>query len=483
MRRNDLKIYVEDLKVIESGSYPDQFLRPYVTEVNGSLISRIEERYAKARKFTPSILAKIANQFIVPDNFTRGTIEIPHGWSSRRGRFVLILMIETGTGDRLKQVVMGYTNSVGFSTRHIDHDMEFYVNNTFMLIEKEIRTSSGRLRRMYVPSHTNDVLSDRENSGLRGRSSQLYTMRPEDVYSTMDASQTMELVDDLTDLRTTLSKNAIKSRTSNRLGTRFMADVLASRQKAMENTDYDRAVTDVNATAQGYLQESYASDDLFLRMISNQRGRNNTVDWFTFRDLIDLDPEAERRSTPYLLDSDSRAITDYGSREEGVQDLGGQEEWDRIAALVGMAVPALMLECGINGINFQVHNQEYGHQWAFIPSNARSLLGEDVDITQFVDKFEERLIDELLIPITGDNDFDIGLNLKCRAFGEVDFTMFWNGSDHGRYVYPCFTNSLASPIITDTKDDVKKMSDDFSSLFDEFLPGNLVGGGGRGFSF
>jgi hypothetical protein len=477
-----LKVYVEDLKVIESGSYPDQFLRPYVTEVNGTLINRIEERYSKVRKFTPSVLAKIANQFIVPDNITRGTIEIPHGWSSRRGRFVLILLIETGTGDRLKQVVMGYTNSVGFSTRHIDHDMEFYVNNTFMLVEKEIRTASGRIRRVYVPQHTNDVLSDRENSGLRRRADQLYTLRPEDVFSSIDASQTMDLVDDLTDLRTTLSKNAIKSRTSNRLGSRFMSSVLDSRQKAIENVDFGNSAVDVNATAQGYLQESYASDDIFLRLISNARGRNNTVDWFTFRDLLDIDPEAERRSTPYLLDNDSRAITNYVERDERVNDLGGQEEWDRVAALIGMAVPALMLECGINGINFQVHNQEYGHQWAFIPQNARSLLGEDVDITQFVDKFEERLIDELLIPITADNDFDIGLNLKCRAFGEIDFTMFWNGADHGRFVYPCFTNSLSSPIITDSKDDVKKMSKDFSALFDEFLPGTMSGGG-RGFSF
>jgi hypothetical protein len=49
-------------------------------------------------------------------------------------------------------------------------------------------------------------------------------------------------------------------------------------------------------------------------------------------------------------------------------------------------------------------------------------------------------------------------------------------------VYPCFTNSLSSPIITDSKDDVKKMSKDFSALFDEFLPGTMSGGG-RGFSF
>jgi hypothetical protein len=479
MKRQDLKIWVEELNIIESGTYSDQFLRPYVTEVKGGVIDRIEERFAKSRRFTPSILANIANQFIVPDYETRGIIDIPHGWGTRRGRFILTLMIEVGTGDRLKQVIMGYTNSVGFTTRHVDHDMEFYVNSTFMLTEKTVKTRSGRYERVYVPSHTADVLSDRENAGLRRRHDRLFTMRPEDVFSSLDSEQTMELVDDVTDLRTTLSKNAIKSSTSNRLGSRFMASVLNSRQKALENSDYGNAVADINATAQGYVQESYASDDIFLRQISNIRGKNVTVDNFTFDDLLKIDPDAERRTNPLLLDNDAKAITRYDEYNR----LDGQEEEDRIAALVGIAVPALMMECGIHQISFQVHNQELGHKWAFTPSNARSFV-KDMELGPFLDMFEDRIIDELLMPITAGNDFDVGLNVTCRAFGEVDFTMFWDGKNQGRFVIPVFTNALASPIVTDSLDDVRKMGRDFNDLFDEFLPSDIAGGGGgRGFGF
>jgi hypothetical protein len=480
MRRQDMKIWVEELKLIESGTYRDQFLRPYVTEVKGSIVDRIEERYVKSRRFTPSILANIASQFIVPDYFTRGIIEIPHGWGTRRGRFILTLMIEIGTGDRLRQVVMGYTNSVGFTTRHVDHDMEFYINNTFMLKEQVMTDGDGRRKRYWVPTMTNDVLSDRNNDGLRRRGSQLFTMRPEDVYSSLDAEQTLDLVDDVTDLRTTLSKNAIKSGTSNRLASRFMSNVLNGRQKALENNDYSNAAAEVNATAQGYVQENYASDDLFMRRLANVKGTTMTTDNFTFRDLLQIDPEAERRTDPLLLDKDALRLTDY--MEDDVNDLSGQEEWDRIAALIGIAVPALMVETGIHNVSFQAHNQELGGQWFFLPSNARSLI-KDVDIGPFMDKFEERVIDELLMPITGGNDFDIGVNVNCRAFGEVDFTLYWDGANHGRYVIPCFTNSLASPIVTDDRKDIRKMARDFDSLFDHFLPTTIAGNGGGGYNF
>lgn len=470
--RQDVRIFVEDLTIVESGTYPDQFLRPYVSEVSGSLIDKVEERFAKSKRFTPSILAAIANQFMVPDYHHRGLVEIPNGWNERRGRFVLTLDIEIGTGDHLKQVVIGYTNSVGFTTRSVDHDMEFYINSTFLLTPRTIPTERG-YQKVLVPIHTNDVLSDRENAGLRRRGDELYTIRPEDVFSTLDLENTSQLVDDLTDLRTTLSKNSIKSSTANRLGSRYMANVLSARQKALDNSEYGQSATDINATAQGYVQESYTSDDVFLRALSNLRGITATVDNFTFRDLLRIDPEAERRTEPYLLDDLARSTTAY-SRE--ATQLDGQEEEDRVAALIAIAVPALMMESCIHSIKFQVHNQGIDQRFTFIPTDAKSFM-KNVDMDPFVDQFEERLIDELLYPITGDNRYDIGIELRCRAFGEVDFTLYWDGMARGRYVIPVFCNSLASPIVTNSRDDVQKMSRNFNSLFEEFLPTNLAGGG------
>lgn len=480
MSRQDIKVDVEELTLIESGQYGDQFMRPYVTEVKGGLMDKIQERFSKSKRFTPSILASIANQFIVPDYRVRGLIEIPHGWGTRRGRFILTLSIRLGTGDRLRQVVMGFTNSVGFTPKNTDPEMEFYVNNTFMLHERTMRDRDGRSKVMWVPSNSNDVIADSDNSGLRRRSSTLFTMRPEDVYSTLDSSQTSKLVDDLTDLRTTLSKNAIKSSTSNRLGSRFMAKVLHGRQKAIDNEDYANAAVEINASAQGYVAEAYSSDDIFLSMISNIRGTTMTLDNFTMRDLLQIDPDADRRTDRMLLDDDAVAMTRYD--EDDINVLSGGEEWDRVAALVGIAVPALMVEHGIHDIAFKAHNQMVGNEWLFLPENARSLV-RGMDISPFIDQFEERLIDELLMPVTGGNRYDIGLEVTCRAFGEIDFTMFWDGSRRGRYVIPCFTNSRASPIITDSTDDVKNMARDFNDLFDEFLPADTLGRGGSGFSF
>lgn len=483
MSRQDIKVYVEELQLIESGSYGDQFLRPYVTEVKGSIIEKIEERFQKSRRFNPATLAGIANQFIVPDYQTRGLIDIPNGWGTRRGRFVLTLEINLGTGDRLRQVVMGFTNSVGFTlSGNVDPNMDFYINNMFMLQERTITGRDGRPERIWVPTQTNDLLSDRDNGGLRGRGDKLFTMRPEDVYSALDSSQTTQLVDDLTDLRTTLSKNAIKSSTSNRLGTRFMAKVLHGRQRSVENNDdFGHSIMDVNARAQGYVSDAYASDDIFLGLLSNIRGTTMTVDNFTMRDLLQIDPEADRRCDPKLLDREAKALTNF--REDDVNTLSGGEEWDRIAALIGIAVPAVMVEHGIHNTSFKVHNRGIGGAWEFIPQRAGSLV-RGMDVSYQMEQFEDRIIDELMMPITGGNQFDVGVDLHCRAFGEIDFSLYWDGENHGRFIFPCFTNSIQSPIVTDDRRDVQKMSRDFSDLFEHFLPADGIGkGGGGNFNF
>lgn len=100
----------------------------------------------------------------------------------------------------------------------------------------------------------------------------------------------------------------------------------------------------------------------------------------------------------------------------------------------------------------------------------------------FIERLEERLIDELFLPITGANRYDFGLELTCRVFGDINFKLYWDGKDRGRYVFPTFCDSLSSPIITDTIGDVKKLSRDFDDLFTELLP-NTLGGDRGSFNF
>lgn len=480
MARQSITIEVEDLILIESGTYGDQFLRPYVTELSGGIVDRISERYHKSKRFTPSVLAGIASQFMVPDYQTQGIIEIPNGWSTRRGRFIMTLSIRLATGSRLRQVVMGFTNSVGFTTRNVDHDMDFYVNNSFMLVERREQTKDGRYETYWKPQGCVDILSDGDNSGHRRVGPELFTMRPEDVYSAIDLDAQLHVVDLLVDTRLQLSKNAVTSSSGNRLSHQFMSKVLDSRHKAIKANDYGRPSIELNATAQGYAAETYASDNVFLAQMANIRGSTAVTDHFTFRDLIHFDRDVERKTETMLLKENDRAITNFGN--EDINDLAGQEEEDRVAALIAIAVPALMVEHGIHNISFDVDNQGPRGEWFFTPKNARSLV-KDMDISEFVEDFGDRLIDELLTPITGGNQYDIALKLHCRAFGEVDFSMHWDGLNRGRYVIPVFTNAKASPIVTTNRDQVLKMSKDFNDLFEEFLPANAVDSTGGDYNY
>lgn len=480
--RRDIQIRVTDLLLVESSTYRDQFLRPYKTEIRGGMIDAIGERLQKSRRFTPSILASIANQFIVPDHNPRGIIEIPHGWDERRGRFILNLEIILGTGDIIRQVVMGYTNTTGFSTTNrVDHDMEFYINSIHMLTERTIKTDRG-YRTTLVPTNITDVHADRDNAGARRRGDRRYTLRPEDIYSTLDAENNgLDMVDDLADLRTTLNRSSIKSASSNRLSSRYMSRVLNSRQKAIENSE-GMLAEDLNATAQGYVQESYTSEDQFLKRLSDVQDldETTTTSFFTFRHLLQIDRDADRHVNANLFDSDARAATDYRNFDD-VEDLNGKEEWDRIASLIAIAVPAIMLENCIHRASFQVNNRGFDQDFEFVPGKITSFI-EGLHMRTFIERLEERLIDELFLPITGANRYDFGLELTCRVFGDINFKLYWDGKDRGRYVFPTFCDSLSSPIITDTIGDVKKLSRDFDDLFTELLP-NTLGGDRGSFNF
>lgn len=468
MSRRDISFYVKELKIIQTGEFNDIFLRPYTTQVSGRVTEVIEENLAKTRnRFTPSILSKIANQFIVPDSNPRGLIEIPGGWSVRRGRFYMIVEIELPMGDRIMQMLIGYTSSESFTTRNIDPYTEFIVNNSFTMVEKRIRNDRGGFDRVYVPNNPKDVISDRESAGLRRRGPKLYTMRPEDIFSSIDAENLSDMIEDMTDLRTVLSKNAQTSSSRNRLSGSYMSRVMDSRRKAAENNnDFANSAADINASAQGYVSEEAISNDYFLRHISNMRGLKHTSDTFEYRDLLEMDDTIDRRAEPFLLDSDALSKTRFRDESE---KLDGREEEDRVAAIVGIAIPALMMECGLASVKFQAHNDDLLDPYTFLPGKSYPFM-EDVDATPFIERFEDRLIDELMVPLTGGDRrmYSMAMQVSCQVFGNIDLSLHWDGNYVGRFVFPAFSNSLYSPILTDSIDDLTTAARNFSDLFEHF---------------
>jgi len=467
-RSRDVQFFIDELQVIETGEFNDLFLRPYRTNMNSTVKDTLEQKLATSNnRFTPSVLASIANQFIVPDQTPRGLVQIPGGWSERRGRFVMIVNLRFPTGEDMVQMLIGYTENREFSTKHIDHRMLLTVNNSFTMIKKQRRMGNGQYETYYVPNNPKDILADRDSGGLRRRSDRLFTIRPEDIFSVRDANNIDKLVDDMTDLRTTLSRGAVTSSSRNRISSNFMSRVVDSRRKAIENNeDFANSTVDIDASAQGYVAEDTAINDMFLRHMShNIRDLNYISDSFTYGDLLDLDPTIDERASTNLLDDNSRAATRY---TEYTNPLDGQEEIDQIAAIIGVAVPALMMECGIARIGFQAHNEDPVEKYTFLPTNVSAFIN-DADLTPFVDRFEERLIDELIVPITADSRWTVAMQVKASVHGVIEIKLYFDGVQNpDPYVYPCFSGALYSPVLTDNADDVKRVTKAFGSLFDEF---------------
>ena len=72
-----------------TGSYNQQFRRPWETTLDADTMLHIQERFHNASRFMPSMTAAVSNSFIRPQAAPESEILIPHGWETPRLCFML----------------------------------------------------------------------------------------------------------------------------------------------------------------------------------------------------------------------------------------------------------------------------------------------------------------------------------------------------------------------------------------------------------
>ena len=75
---------ITKLMMVETGTYNDQFFRPYRTNMDMGVLASFQEATHAMPRITPTSIAGIASQIMAPTAEPQGNVNIVNGWDTRR---------------------------------------------------------------------------------------------------------------------------------------------------------------------------------------------------------------------------------------------------------------------------------------------------------------------------------------------------------------------------------------------------------------
>lgn len=471
-------IRIAVLKIADTGTYEQQWHRPYETVNNGDTASSLREiknRLNPQSQIMPGLLTGLTNNLLQPVAQPERAIQIPNGWSEHRFRFIMVVEHKDPRfGVSTYEMVMGWTDHRGISSISgaLDPNMVFYVNNTLSLRSVMTMTPTGQDMNFNIADNS-QVIANEEYGGLRDPYTQ-YRMRPTDLFGTMDRTQIpAEVMRGTNDTRNVVTSIPEKSRRSNGVATSYVANLMETYKNAVILDAYGQSEEQVLEQARGNSLESPMTSDHFLSAIAQERGVMATR-IFTWGDLIRLDPgvQSDQVTTVTLMGSPARVQNDGMHVAGRYNGWGETSRTTQIAAILASAVPALMMDLGFSQMVLTATNRTMGGRMEVLfgtVDDFASLAGARVDMSRqlvaFRSAFEERVLAD--ISFGGHADFQI--TMAADLLGESIIDIEWNGGQRERFVVPSFSDAMMSPIITTSDDRAVKIAHDMQNIFSNTL--------------
>lgn len=455
MQQQQTGIRIKKFLIHETGTYNQQYRRPYNTNLDGRTLGILQEKLHNADKIAPSMLAGVANQFIAPSPTPEKPIDLIGGWGERRMRFMMELEHNYCTGGQTVLVILGYTNYNGISHGgHVDPNMEFYVNSTLHIRNTQVNTPMGnQLHTAVIDSSL--LLVDNNWNGIHSQGDQ--RMRPMDVYSTMSRTH-LPTGSNVLDMRATNSNTAAKSRRSNNLAGNFAANILQNYQAAADAAEFGVGEQEILASARGFASEHLVGKDPFLSAMSDFRGMpiGNT---FTFDNLRRLDPNVDNVTiAQIMLPAERTTVHTAGQTAE----WGGSDRETVVATILSQSVPALLMDLALTRIVFKASNRDISNQITIGIYDVGGFSSGDQSFA--MQMFQQRLEHEVLRNISFDNETDFAIEMQVDLLGETWIRMMLDNKAQVDFVAPSFCDALSVPVLTMNQDLSMDLATDFTAL-------------------
>lgn len=451
----------------ETGTYNAPYLRPFKSQMDGHVIQQFQEATQGGTHVTPNNLAGIASSIIKPTAQPYGMVNIDNGWDTRRCRFLLEIIFHAGYGFANKQIIMGYSDHVGFSTNHhIDPNMRLYFNNSITL-KTTMRdgvafTGMADASQILIPQVTMQTPNAYGTNAI--------SMRPCDVVSNMS---TKELSGDVHDFRTMFFEGPKKSRRSNNIAPDFISTVIRGLNSAIRlNPDArDKTQAELYTNARDNIRDGLMSNDPFMRIITQKTGYSERG-YVTYAELCAHFPTADQRCmfTPLV------SVLRNGMH---ASVSGAGEYWSVttseavLATTLLHAIPSIMLECMVTKCVIIATNETHDGS-VYIELRNPASFTDGVDMQSYLMRLEDRMRFEVFNDISSNNLINFRVQMMVDVAGESRITISYASQPEVEFIMPSFSDGLMSPLVTSNRMDLSVIASDMDCLYNNGSPSNMM---------
>lgn len=455
---------VKNIKIVnfivqETGTYDQQWKRPFVSGLNQGTFNDILNTVNNTKAITPAALTGVANQFLQPSAAPESHILIPNGWGERRLRFFLEVMTESQMGSLQTEYVVGYTDYAGMDNfSRLDPNMRFFINAVNVTRTTYQHTPLGNQVYQNVIDSSHVLVND-QYTGINNNR-QMYSMRPEEIYTQMESGDMAAEVgtDDFKDARLLVTHNPIKSKRTNAIAPVYVSKILDSYLKTRMAEETGGSRIELLESARATVRSDSVQSDPFISFIrSRGDGSGNS---FSFNDLIALDPTIVGREKVLSLTHTTRATVHQAGSTCNWAAANGETVF---ATCIAQSLPGYMLDHCINNIIIRATNNSIGSQIALTVDMVKSFM-KGIDITQFVQSLCFKLENELLKDLSYNNQMGFTVEIRCDLLGETWINLSINSGPFVMYVTPSFCDALMTPITTANKGQLASIAGDFDNL-------------------
>lgn len=462
-------VKVRKLLLHETGSYNPQYRRPYDTHLGPNTINMMLERLGNTRKYEPSQMGGLAGSFITPTATPEKQLTLINGWNERRMKFMMEIEYSYYTGGSMLEVVLGYTDYNGVSMMgSIDPNMRFYINSIMEVRNTVSYGNTGGQLMSSVIGSSHIIVDNNWTSIYAPERDQ--NMRPTDVYTAMTRIQMHGIPQDgITDARTLVNNNAIKSRRCNASSAEYVSRIFDGYTQAAIQTPYGGGERDLIDTARGLAKEEIASEDPFLDAMMQIRGDGCVGNTFTFKDLRLLDQNIDNVTIAHLLSPETKART----HQTGMTaDWGGSDIYTSTASILSQTIPGLMMDLALTRIVFMSTNRDITGAIRTAIMDAQGFSSGD--ITRSIEIFISKIQNEVLQDISFSGGVDFAITMNVDLLGETWLNLSLDGKAPVDYVTPSFCDALLTPIISSDNNRVMNLASDFQMLSETLLDNNTM---------
>lgn len=468
------RIEIVSLTMARSGTYGNQYRRPFTTNGQGHVINQFQERFDQmgnqGAKASAQLFAGISGEFMRPSATPESEILIPNDWGTERYYYTMDVIVHNYLGGQTREVIQGYTSYTDQSHGgNFDPRMQFFINSITTLRDTRINNGHGWNN---VPTIV-DSYHILANNNYSGPASVMGTnpyknlsMRPQDVIGAIQTQPMMTT--DLVDLRSSNSSVPKLSYRENSLSSNYTGKMVGSYAMAATKSMSEHPAQIMSDTYGMLSGTKGINSDEFIRTIS---GMNNTSvsNFFTYSDLLRMDPTLDSRcfvltSTPVVRMANG---LDASVDQFNFNGWGGSDMETVAATILSNSLPALMVEFGLRHLIVQATNFS-GQPFIQIPYVA-PLVNDMVLTAPSIALLEHRIQQELLDDISMRNGiaYDIFANIALTEFSQI--TVQLDNGPQVSFSAPTFADALCAPVLTAHNDHIQEVACDFNNLIESLV--------------